>query len=171
MKPEFVDTTWDNIVAGLQAGKWDVSLAYHKENPKVPASAVSVADLDVEGVTMVVMSGTAQDKAISTAVKNATILRLPTADETRLALISKRADVLVDANDTNQLFLQANPDWAVALEPTPAPAKQGVAFGLPASLTAQDVEVVNIFLEERVATGHVEALIRASVDQVLAAGQ
>lgn len=196
VKPEFVDTTWDNIVAGLQAGKWDVSLAlnrtparamainfsvpameyqislaYHKENPKVPAGAVSVADLDVAGVTMVVMSGTAQDKAISAAVKNATILRLPTADETRLALISKRADILVDANDTNQLFLQSNPDWAVALEPTPALAKQGVAFGLPTSLNAQDVEVVNIFLEERVATGHVEALIRASVDQVLAAGQ
>lgn len=196
VKPEFVDTTWDNIVAGLQAGKWDVSLAlnrtparamainfsvpameyqislaYNKENPKVPANAVSVADVDVEGVTMVVMSGTAQDKAISAAVKKATILRLPTADETRLALISKRADILVDANDTNQLFLQSNPDWAVALEPTPALAKQGVAFGLPAGLSAQDVEVVNIFLEERVATGHVQDLIRQSVDQVLAAGQ
>ena len=24
---EFVDTTWDNIIAGLQAGKWDVSMA------------------------------------------------------------------------------------------------------------------------------------------------
>lgn len=196
VEPEFVDTTWDNIVAGLQAGKWDVSLAlnrtparamainfsvpamqyqislaYNKENPKVPAGAVSVADLDLEGVTMAVMSGTAQDKAISEAVKNATILRLPTADETRLALISKRADILVDANDTNQLFLQSNPDWAVALEPTPALAKQGVAFGLPASLSHQDVEVVDIFLEERVATGHVEDLIRQSVDQVLAAGQ
>ncbi|MFD1807081.1 hypothetical protein ACFSHQ_00315 [Gemmobacter lanyuensis] len=46
-----------------------------------------------------------------------------------------------------------------------------MAFGLPAGLSAQDVEVVNIFLEERVATGHVEDLIRQSVDQVLAAGQ
>lgn len=192
VEPQFVDTTWDNIVAGLQAGKWDVSLAlnrtparamaisfsvpameyqislaYNKDNAKVPAGAVSVADLDVEGVTMAVMSGTAQDKAISAAVTKATILRLPTADETRLALISQRADVLVDANDTNQLFLQSNPDWAVALEPTPALAKQGVAFGLPAGLSAQDIEVVNIFLEERVATGHVDDLIRASVDEVL----
>lgn len=196
VKPEFVDTTWDNIVAGLQAGKWDVSLAlnrtparamaisysvpameyqislaYNKANPKVPGGAVSVADVDVAGLTMVVMSGTAQDKAISAAVKNATILRLPTADETRLALISRRADVLVDANDTNRLFLQSNPDWAVALEPTPALAKQGVAFGLPAGLSVQDIEVVNIFLEERVATGHVDALISASVDQVLAASK
>ena len=96
VKPEFVDTTWDNIVAGLQAGKWDVSLAlnrtparamavnfsipameyqislaYNKENPKIPAGATSVADIDKEGVTLAVMSGTAQDKAISAAVKTA----------------------------------------------------------------------------------------------------
>ena len=196
VKPEFVDTTWDNIVAGLQAGKWDlslalnrtparamavqfsipameyqISLAYNKENPKIAAGAKSVADIDVEGLTLAVMSGTAQDKAISAAVKNATILRLPTNDETRLALISKRADILVDANDTNQLFTQSNPDWAVALNPEPALAKQGVAFGLPHSLSASDVEVVNIFLEERVATGHIDALIAKAVDEVLAAAQ
>lgn len=196
VKPEFVDTTWDNIVAGLQAGKWDVSLAlnrtparamainfsvpameyqislaYNKDNPKIPANPASVADIDVEGVTLAVMSGTAQDKAISAAIKTATILRLPTNDETRLAIISKRADILVDASDTNQLFTQSNPDWAVAFNPEPALAKQGVAFGLPAGLSAQDVEVVNIFLEERVATGHVDELIRQSVDEVLEAGQ
>lgn len=196
VKPEFVDTTWDNIVAGLQAGKWDlalvlnrtptramaiqfsipameyqISLAYNKDNPKVPAGAKSVADIDVEGVTLAVMSGTAQDKAISAAVKNATILRLPTNDETRLAVISRRADILVDASDTNQLFTQSNPDWAVAMNPEPALAKQGVAFGLPKGLSAQDVEVVNIFLEERVATGHVDELIRKAVDEVLAAAQ
>lgn len=196
VEPEFVDTTWDNIVAGLQAGKWDVSLAlnrtparamainfsipamqyeislaYNKDNPKIPPNPTTIADIDVEGMTLAVMSGTAQDKAISAAVKNATILRLPSNDETRLALISRRADILVDANDTNLLFTQANPDWAVAFSPVPALARQGVAFGLPAGLTAQEVEVVNIFLEERVATGHVEELIRQSVDQVLKAGQ
>jgi polar amino acid transport system substrate-binding protein len=77
VKPEFVDTTWDNIVAGLQAGKWDlslalnrtparamavqfsipameyqISLAYNKENPKIPAGAVSVADIDKADVTV-----------------------------------------------------------------------------------------------------------------------
>ena len=38
VKPEFVDTTWDNIVAGLQAGKWDVSLALNR----TPARAMAV---------------------------------------------------------------------------------------------------------------------------------
>ncbi|KOF14091.1 amino acid ABC transporter substrate-binding protein [Ensifer adhaerens] len=194
VKPEFVDTTWDNIVAGLQAGKWDVSLAlnrtparamavqfsvpameyqislaYNKDNPKIPAGAAAVADIDKADVTLAVMSGTAQDKAISAAIKNATILRLPGNDETRLAVVSRRADILVDASDTNQLFTQSNPDWAVALNPTPALAKQGVAFGLPHQLSAADVEVVNIFLEEKVATGHVQDLIRKAVDDVLKA--
>jgi polar amino acid transport system substrate-binding protein len=192
VKPQFVDTTWDNIVAGLQAGKWDVSLAlnrtapramavqfsipameyqislaYNKNNPKIPAGAKSVADIDKEGVTLAVMSGSAQDKAISAAVKKATVLRLPGNDETRLAVVSKRADILVDASDTNLLFTQSNPDWAVAMNPTPALAKQGVAFGLPRQLSAADVEVVNIFLEERVATGHVDELIRKAADKVL----
>ncbi|PDS76266.1 transporter substrate-binding domain-containing protein [Rhizobium sp. L43] len=192
VKPEFVDTTWDNIVAGLQAGKWDlslalnrtptramavqfsipameyqISLAYNKNNLKITAGAASVADIDKAGVTLAVMSGTAQDKAISAAVKNATIMRLPGNDETRLAVTSKRADILVDASDTNQLFTQSNPEWAVALNPTPALAKQGVAFGLPHNLSAADVEVVDIFLEEKVATGHVDALIKKAVDEVL----
>ncbi len=196
VKPEFVDTTWDNIVAGLQAGKWDVSLAlnrtparamavqfsipameyqislaYNKDNPKIPAGAASVADIDKDGVTLAVMSGTAQDKAISAAVKTATILRLPGNDETRLAVVSKRADILVDASDTNQLFTQSNPDWAVAMNPTPALAKQGVAFGLPHQLSAADVEVANIFLEEKVATGEVDTLIHKAVDEVLKGAQ
>jgi polar amino acid transport system substrate-binding protein len=191
VKPQFVDTSWDNIVAGLQAGKWDVSLAlnrtapramavqfsipameyqislaYNKNNPKIPAGAKSVADIDKEGVTLAVMSGTAQDKAVSAAVKKATVLRLPGNDETRLAAMSKRADILVDASDTNLLFTQSNPDW-IALNPTPALAKQGVSFGLPRQLSAADVEVVNIFLEERVATGHVDELIRKAADKVL----
>lgn len=192
VKPEFVDTTWDNIVAGLQAGKWDVSLAlnrtparamavqfsipameyqislaYNKNNSKIPQDAKSVADIDKEGVTLAVMSGTAQDKAISAAIKTAKIMRLPGNDETRLALTSKRADILVDASDTNLLLTQANPDWAVALSPTPALAKQGVSFGLPHNMATADVEVVNIFLEEKVATGHVDELIKKAVDEVL----
>lgn len=196
VKAEFVDTSWDNIVAGLQAGKWDlslalnrtparamavqfsipameyqISLAYNKENPKVPSGATSVADVDKKDVTLAVMSGTAQDKAITAAIKNATILRLPGNDETRLALVSRRADILVDASDTNQLFTQSNPEWAVALNPTPALAKQGVAFGMPHRLSAADVEVLNIFLEEKVATGHVDDLIRKAVDEVLKSAQ
>ena len=196
VKPQFVDTTWDNIVAGLQAGKWDLSLAlnrtparamavgfsipamqyemslvYNKNNPKIPPHPVSVADIDKPGVTISVTSGTVQDKAISAAVKQAQVVRLPSEDEARLAVISKRADLIVGGSDANQLFSQANPDWAVSLSPNPALAKHGVAFGLPHQLSFADVEVVNIFLEEKLATGEVDALIHKAIDQVLKAGK
>src|SRR5918994_4002155 len=100
VKPQFVDTTWDNLIAGLQAGEWDLSLAlnrtparalavnfsiaameyqisfvYNKANPKIAANPQSVADIDKPGVVLAVMSGTAQDKAVSAAVKQAQVLR------------------------------------------------------------------------------------------------
>jgi len=33
VKAEMVDTTWDSMVAGLQAGRWDLALALN-QNPK-----------------------------------------------------------------------------------------------------------------------------------------
>lgn len=99
------------------------------------------------------------------------MLRLPSNGETRLAIVSKRADIQVDVSDTNQLFLQSNPDWAVAFDPTPALARQGVALGPPHQLSASDVVVVDIFLEEKVATGEVGNLIHKAVDQVLKAAK
>jgi polar amino acid transport system substrate-binding protein len=153
------------------AMQYEISLVYNKTNTKIPANARSVADIDKAGVTLAVMSGTSQDKAISAVIKNAKVLRLPTNDETRLALTAKRADMLVDASDTNALLVQANPTWAAAFKPAPALAKQGVSFGMPRNLTQADAEVVNIFVEELVATGQVDAYIRKANDEVLKAAK
>lgn len=196
VKPQFVDTTWDSIVAGLQAGKWDLSLAlnrtparalavtfsiaaaqseislvYNKANAKLGQKPESIGDIDKPGITLAVMSGTAQDKAVSAAVKNAKIIRLPTSDETRLAVISKRADMIVDESDSNQMFVQANAGWAVTLSPAPALAKQGVAFGLRRDVSAADLQVLNIFLEDKVATGAVDELIKNAIAQELQASK
>lgn len=184
VKVEFVDTNWDNLVAGLQSGKWDlamalnqtperalavafsapatdyqISLLVNKDNPKFAGAGNTIADYDKEGVTFAVMSGTAQDKAISAAVKNAKIMRLPGMDETRLAVMSRRADVLVDASDTNHLFAVANPDWAKEVLPKPALAKQGVAFGLRRDASAADLQVLNIYVTQRRETGEIDALV------------
>lgn len=196
VKVQFVDTTWDNIVAGLQAGKWDLSLAlnntperakaisfstgasnyevsfvYNKTNPKITTRLTSIADIDKPGLTLAVMSGTAQDKAVSAVIKQAQIMRLPGADETRLALTSKRADVLVDASDTNWLFVESHPDWAVPFTPKPALAKQEVAFGLRKDTPSTDVAVLNTYLKQKVSTGAVNALIKKAVRQTLDSGK
>ncbi|MCY1360928.1 ectoine/hydroxyectoine ABC transporter solute-binding protein EhuB [compost metagenome] len=171
-------------MAGLQSGKWDlamalnqtperalavsfsapatdyqVSLLVNKDNPKFAGADNSIADYDKEGVTFAVMSGTAQDKAISAAVKTAKVMRLPGMDETRLAVMSRRADVLVDASDTNHLFAVANPGWAKEVLPKPALAKQGVAFGLRRDASAADLQVLNIYVTQRRETGEIDALV------------
>lgn len=196
VKPVFVDTTWDNLVAGVQSGKWDlalalnrtpkralavafseaavpyeVSLVYNKSNPKIPADAKSIADIDKPDVTIAVASGTAMDKSVTPLIKQAKILRLPSSDEARLAVISRRADVLADPSDTNMLFVAANKDWAKMLRPTPAIAKQGVGFGLNAAFPAKDIAALDIFLEEKKATGQVDALVDKAVQEALAANQ
>lgn len=189
VKVEFVDTNWDNLVAGLQGGKWDlamalnqtperamavtfsvpatdyqISLLVNKDNPKFAEAGNKVSDYDKPGVTIAVMSGTAADKVITAVVKQAKIMRLPGMDETRLAVMSKRADVLVDASDTNHLFAVANPDWTKEILPVPALAKQGVSFGLPRDATPSDLQVLNIYLTQRRETGEISALVdKASI--------
>ncbi|MEM5368398.1 transporter substrate-binding domain-containing protein [Paraburkholderia azotifigens] len=192
VKVEYVDTTWDNIVAGLQSEKWDMSLslndtperrkaisfsepvvdysvtfAYNKNNPKLPKSINSIADIDKPGTTVTVMSGTAQDKAISAVLKQATIMRLPGFDETRLALMSKRADLLADDNMTNQLLTSAHPDWAVAFKPNPLLAQQGICFGIRKDTPPADVAVLNQFIEQQKQSGAVTKLVDASVKETI----
>jgi polar amino acid transport system substrate-binding protein len=184
VKVEFVDTNWDNLVAGLQGGKWDmamalnqtperamavafsvpatdyqISLLTNKDNPKFASAGNAIADYDKPGVSFAVMSGTAADKAISAVVKQGSVMRLPGMDETRLAVMSRRADVLVDASDTNHLFAIANPDWTKEILPVPALAKQGVAFGVNRDATPSDLQVLNIYLTQRRETGEIAALV------------
>ncbi|MGY6241943.1 substrate-binding periplasmic protein [Burkholderia ambifaria] len=196
VKVEFVDTSWDNIVAGLQSDKWDLSLAlndtperekavafsvpatdynvsfvYNRNNPKIAKNLRSLADIDKPNVTVAVMSGTSQDKAISAELKQARIMRLPGNDETRLSLISKRADLLADANITNMLLTEAHPDWAASFKPAPPLAQQEVAFGLRKDTPKADLDVLNSYLAQQVKSGAVNRLIKTSVQAMLIPGK
>lgn len=51
VKPEFVDTTWDNIVAGLQAGKWDVSLALNRTPARAMAVQFSIPAMGIRSLS------------------------------------------------------------------------------------------------------------------------
>jgi polar amino acid transport system substrate-binding protein len=193
VKVEFVDTTWDNIVAGLQSDKWDVSLSlndtperrkaisftegvvdysvtftYNKNNPKVPKQIKSIADIDKPGMNIAVMSGTAQDKAISAELKQATIMRLPGFDETRLALMSKRADLLADDSMSNKLLQRAHQDWAETYAPSPVLAQQSICFGIRKDTPAADVAQFNQFIEQQIKSGAVNRLVDTSVKETLA---
>lgn len=194
VKVQFVDASWDTLVAGLQSDKWDMAMAMNqtperalavgfsvpaqdfqisflvnKQNPKVAELGSKLTDYDKEGVTFAVMAGTSQDKAISAAIKKGKIMRMPGNDESRLALMARRADVLVDASDTNHLFAMANPDWAKEIMPAPALAKQGVSFALPRGVSEADMDVLNIYLTQRRATGEIDQLVNQASLQANAA--
>lgn len=191
VEPVFVDTSWDNMVAGLQANKWDLAMsltatpqralaitfsapvsatettfAYNKENPKF-AAAKSFADFDVAGVTIAVTSGTAQDKVLTDLAKNATIMRLGATSELQLSLMSRRSDVVFDTSAANDIFATANPDALIVLRPEPALDKRGVSFGLRRDTSAADLQVINLFIEDSIASGHVDALIKQALAEVV----
>nr|WP_284508825.1 transporter substrate-binding domain-containing protein [Caballeronia sp. GACF5] len=193
VKVEFVDTTWDNMVAGLQSDKWDLAMAlndtperekaisfsapaaddnvsfvYNKNDPRVPKQIKALGDIDKPDVTVAVMSGTAQDKAISAVLKQAKIMRLPGSDETRLALMSKRAVLVADENFANMLLTEAHPDWAVAYHPSPALAEQPVTFGVRKDTPATDIAALNKYIAEQVQSGTVNRLIKRSNQSILA---
>ena len=190
---EVVETTWGNMVAGLQAGKWDVSSGLNRNpqrslainfsmpiwsyeigmlcdtrNPKIDSGMTSLADFDKEGMTIAVMQGAAGDLSITPQIKHAKIIRLDGANEGRLAIISKRADVFATDSDIHRITIKQNPDWAAQVLPDPAIAKQGIAFGLRKSVPLEDIQVLDIYLEEQVATGNVQRLYEAAVDVMTA---
>lgn len=192
VKAEFVDTSWDNQVAGIQSGKWDMAMALNStperakavafsvpavdyqisllvngKNPKFSAAGTDLADYDKPGVTIAVISGTAADKAVSGAIKQAKLMRLPGSDETRMALMSKRADILADANDTNHLFALAN-GWVKEVLPVPALAKQGVSFALSRETPAADLAQLDDYLTGRRASGEIDKLVDKASAEILA---
>ncbi|MBZ9557948.1 MULTISPECIES: transporter substrate-binding domain-containing protein [unclassified Modicisalibacter] len=180
----FVDTNWDNLVAGVQSHRWDLGMAlnetpqrakaiqfsepvslyqvsflYNKDNPKLSGDIDSLDDIDKPDITIAVMSGTVQDKTVTQSTDKAKIMRLPGMDETRLAVMSHRADVLADANDTNLLFQHANPDWAKVMTPTPPLASQGVAFGVNKSTPEADMQELNEFIAQKKESGEIQKMI------------
>src|SRR5262245_22750103 len=102
-----VDTSWDAMIAGLQAGKYDVAAALNRRPARAlvvtfsapymfdtgtfavnrgKVKATTFEQLDQKGTKIAVMMGTAEDKSLSRVAKNLEILRLPDQNETRIAV-------------------------------------------------------------------------------------
>jgi polar amino acid transport system substrate-binding protein len=183
VKVEPVETTWGNMVAGVQAGKWDIAtglnrkperamavnysipiwsyeigLLYDKRNPKITPEMKSLSDFDKPEITIAVMQGAAGDLSVSPQIKNAKIIRLEDTNAGRLAVISKRADIYAEDSDIQRVTILQNPDWAAQVLPEPAIAKQGIAFGFAKTVPLDEVQVLDIYLEEQIATGAVQRL-------------
>lgn len=178
---EPVSTTWDYIIAGLQAGKWDIAaalnatpsrslavdfsipfvdvqltLVYKKDNSKIPKNP-NFSDFDQPGINIAVMAGTANETSLIRAAENANILAIPNLSETRMAVVSDRADAIIDDNLTNYLFALANEDWALTATPDPPLGKEGICFGIREGYYA-DIETINIIITAMRNSGEIKLL-------------
>jgi polar amino acid transport system substrate-binding protein len=148
---------------------YQISLVYNKNNEKIDPSWQSLADFDKDGMTISVMSGTAQDHSITPLIEHATIARLPDFDASRMAVISNRADVLADDADGNMLFAESNPEWSATVIPDPAIAKQGIGFGFRETVTLEDIQALDILIEELRAQGVMDEWMDHYVSEILSA--
>ena len=182
VKAEFVNTDWGNIVAGLQSGAWDLAPAlnrtpqralsvnfsvgagydglnftYLTANPKLAGIGADPADIDKPGIRIGTVSGSSHDKALTERFKQAEIVRYPEAGAVQMALMSGQIDLIGTEVIINSIFAKAHKDDIALIDPEPPLIKQDVAFGLPPSTSYRDIEVLNIFLEEKKTLGAVDA--------------
>jgi polar amino acid transport system substrate-binding protein len=172
-----VDTSWDAMVAGLQAGKYDVAAALNRRPARAlvvtfsapymfdtgtfavnrgKVKATTFEQLDQKGTKIAVMMGTAEDKSLSRVAKNLEILRLPDQNETRIAVQSGRAQGLFDDISGNAKFAQENKTVRLIIPGNPI-LVEGIAFAIRKGYPHDDIEALDIMVEDFVNTGKLKA--------------
>jgi polar amino acid transport system substrate-binding protein len=162
-----VATSWNDIVAGLQAGKYDVAVGLNQtlersQQVLYTNSLVSVltafgvhkngpntwAAISSPSSKVCVVQGTPQVAALQSLKDfKAELEVLPSVEACQLAFSSGRVDA--DAEDWLNLaaYSNAHSDAGILFAPTPI-ALQGVGYGLPRSTSYADLQVINSGLTE-----------------------
>jgi polar amino acid transport system substrate-binding protein len=129
IKVEFVATNWAGIVAGLQAGTFDVMVGggitperaaavafgepyafFHTSALTRPdAKGASLADLDQPGKVFTVVSGTAMHSYARRRVKNAKLSALGDSSAAVLDVMQGRADAYIGDSWTNYVRAKERP--------------------------------------------------------------
>jgi polar amino acid transport system substrate-binding protein len=165
VKLEPVPTTWGSMVAGLQAGQFDVAAAL---NP-TPARSLAVVfsnpliyEIDALAVMrnsglnaweainsssrkICVELGAAPDVALTAVKPKASILRLKGENECNLAVTNGRADAFYNAAVDLAAFAAANNNIGLVFPPTPF-LRQGIAFAFRPSTDFQSLASFNVTL-------------------------
>lgn len=130
IKVEFVNTNWNGLIAGLQAGNYDVIMGgisptperaaavafsepyayfYHCALVRPDSKAASLKDLDQAGKVVTVVSGTAMHKYALKTIKNAKVTTLTDSSTAILELMQGRADAYIGDSFTNYIRVQERP--------------------------------------------------------------
>ena len=172
-----VDTSWDAMIAGLQAGKYDLAAALNRRPARAIAVTFSVPymnvegtfavqrdkvkartwdELDRKGVKVAVMMGTAEDKALSRVAKAMEIVRLPDQNEARIAAQSGRVAAFFDDISGNAKFAQTNKQFRLII-PAPVINLEGTAFAIRKGYAYDDLQALDIMVENYANTGKLKS--------------
>lgn len=172
VKVKTVATTWQSIVAGLQADKYDVaadldqtverSLAIRFTNPswsypgvflveRLSSYTTSKQVLD-SGRAIATSQGTALDAALQRA--KAKELRVDTFQNALSGVKAGRA-VAVFADLGTAVDMATKDDSMGIIVPDPAIFVHHVAYGVPADIDARSMEIVNVAVDNSVASGEI----------------
>lgn len=191
VKAQLVNTSWENMVAGIQASRWDlgmslsqtaereksiafsapviyssVTFSYAKANSKFP-TPTKHEDFDLPDVTIAVMSGSIADTVSTRLFKKAKIMRLPGSQEGTMALLSHRADLYADDIGTNMIIEAAHKNVLAVFKPNPELEPLPAGFGLRKDTSQQDLELLNKFVNDMKNSGVIDDSINQAVKKSL----
>ncbi|MFD4599416.1 substrate-binding periplasmic protein [Streptomyces sp. NPDC058464] len=172
VKLKTVATTWQNMVAGLQANKYDVaadldqtverSLAIRFTKPSWSYPGVFLTARDgryttskkilASGKAIATPQGTAEDAALQQA--KAKELRVDTNQNAASSVKAGRAVALF--TDLGTAVDMATKDKSMGIVvPDPAVFVHYVAYGVPADIDARSLDIANVAIDNSVASGEV----------------
>ncbi len=168
-----VATSWDNIVAGVQAGQFDVAVALNQR----PARALAVTftdqlmsqisafsfypdktpvttweQLNDPKYTICVMQGSAQDLSLTNYEPKVQVLRLVDQDSCRLAVEAGKANAAMDDWAGLGPDAAAHPGMKIIFPSTPMTA-EGIAYAIPHGYSYDDIAAINIQIKDFIKTG------------------
>ncbi|MFC9502857.1 transporter substrate-binding domain-containing protein [Streptomyces sp. NPDC057002] len=173
VKVKTTSTTWQNIVAGLQANKYDVAADLDQTVERSLAIRFTHPSWSYSGVFLVERSGGyATSKQILAASKPVAVPQGSTAD---LALQQAKAKGLrvdnfqnaasaVKAGRASGVFADlptavdmATKDKSLGIViPDPALLVRHVAYGVPATIDSRSMEIINVAIDNSVASGEID---------------
>ncbi len=172
-----VDTSWETMIAGLQANKYDVAAALNRRPGRALAVTFSTPymndtgtfavnrgkvkartfeELDQKGMKIAVVLGTAEDKSLSRIAKNMDLVRLPDQNETRIAVQSGRAQGLFDDISGNAKFAKENKTIRLIIPASPI-LVEGIAYAIRRGYSSDDIGALNIMVEDYINTAKLKA--------------
>jgi polar amino acid transport system substrate-binding protein len=168
-----VATSWNNIVAGLQAGRYDVAadldqtvargLSIQFSDPSWTYPGVFVVQRSTGLKTVAQVEGnakpvaTAQGTALDFALQEAKVneLRVDTYQDALAAVNADRASSVFADLPTAEGLVQSDRSLAIIV-PSPAIFVHNVAYGLPSGVDPRSLQLVNIAVDTAVLSGEVE---------------